>query len=158
MAVQPINTLQSWFQTQDKPTQDQFWDWLDSYYHKNYKIQYTDLHVDLQNLLISLGTTSSVRPEERAITTDTSIIVLAKFKFVGISVYNPSSSDLVFHLNYPGLSLPGGEPWQLIEVPAGGNFDLTINKTFWTTTAISMNEVTGVDFSETPVILLIDRK
>lgn len=34
MAVQAKNILKTWFETADKPTQQQFWDWLDSYYHK----------------------------------------------------------------------------------------------------------------------------
>lgn len=33
-----INTLKKWFSTGLKPTQDQFWAWLDSYWHKDEKI------------------------------------------------------------------------------------------------------------------------
>lgn len=33
-----INTLKNWFLTGLKPTQDQFWSWLDSYWHKDEKI------------------------------------------------------------------------------------------------------------------------
>lgn len=32
---QAINTIKSWFQTGDKPTQGQFHDWLDSFWHKD---------------------------------------------------------------------------------------------------------------------------
>lgn len=35
MPIQAINTIKTWFQTGDKPTQNQFWDWLDSFVHKN---------------------------------------------------------------------------------------------------------------------------
>lgn len=35
MAVQTINQLKQWFQTRDKPTQQQFWDWLDSFVHRS---------------------------------------------------------------------------------------------------------------------------
>lgn len=35
MAKQPRATLKTWFETADKPTQQQFWDWLDSYFHKD---------------------------------------------------------------------------------------------------------------------------
>lgn len=35
MAVQTVDQLKQWFQTRDKPTQQQFWDWLDSFVHKN---------------------------------------------------------------------------------------------------------------------------
>lgn len=32
--IRPLTTLKSWFETGDKPTQAQFWDWLDSFFHK----------------------------------------------------------------------------------------------------------------------------
>ena len=35
MAIQPVSTIKSWFETGDKPTQNQFWDWLDSFRHKS---------------------------------------------------------------------------------------------------------------------------
>lgn len=33
MPIQRRNTLKSWFETGDYPTQDQFWDWQDSFFH-----------------------------------------------------------------------------------------------------------------------------
>lgn len=33
--ITPKNTLKNWFVTGAKPTQAQFWAWMDSYYHKN---------------------------------------------------------------------------------------------------------------------------
>ena len=35
MAQQTIATLKNWFRTGAKPLQGQFWDWLDSYWHKS---------------------------------------------------------------------------------------------------------------------------
>lgn len=35
MAKQTINTIKNWFRTGSKPTQAQFWDWLDSFFHKD---------------------------------------------------------------------------------------------------------------------------
>jgi hypothetical protein len=35
MAKQTINTIKNWFRTGNKPTQAQFWDWLDSFFHKD---------------------------------------------------------------------------------------------------------------------------
>lgn len=35
MSKRDLNTLKSWFEIQDKPTQAQFWDWLDSFFHKD---------------------------------------------------------------------------------------------------------------------------
>lgn len=33
MPQQTRTTLKSWFETGDKPTQQQFWDWIDSFFH-----------------------------------------------------------------------------------------------------------------------------
>ena len=30
-----INTIKQWFKTGLKPTQDQFWNWIDSFWHKD---------------------------------------------------------------------------------------------------------------------------
>jgi hypothetical protein len=35
MPIRPINTLKNWFITGAKPLQSQFWDWLDSFWHKD---------------------------------------------------------------------------------------------------------------------------
>lgn len=38
MAKQSIDQLKQWFQTQDFPTQQQFYDWMESYYHLDSEI------------------------------------------------------------------------------------------------------------------------
>jgi hypothetical protein len=43
MAVTPIATIKNWFMTGLKPTQAQFWAWLDSYRHKDEKIPVGDI-------------------------------------------------------------------------------------------------------------------
>ena len=43
MAKQTINTLKNWFKTGLKPTQAQFWDMFDSFFHKDEKIPLTAL-------------------------------------------------------------------------------------------------------------------
>lgn len=35
MAQTAINTIKQWFKTGSKPTQEQFWSWMDSYLHKD---------------------------------------------------------------------------------------------------------------------------
>lgn len=35
MAIESRATIKSWFETGDFPTQEQFWAWIDSFYHKN---------------------------------------------------------------------------------------------------------------------------
>lgn len=41
MATTPLNTLKSWFETGDYPTQAQFWSWLESFWHKDEPIPMT---------------------------------------------------------------------------------------------------------------------
>lgn len=55
MAIQPINTLKSWFLTALKPTQQQFHDWMDSYWHKS-EIITTDKIDGLDDLLATVIT------------------------------------------------------------------------------------------------------
>jgi hypothetical protein len=43
MAVRAKDTLKSWFRTGLYPTQEQFWDWMDSYYHKLEGINFDDV-------------------------------------------------------------------------------------------------------------------
>lgn len=38
MAITDKNTIKSWFRNFLKPTQEQFWNWMDSYWHKEEKI------------------------------------------------------------------------------------------------------------------------
>jgi streptogramin lyase len=52
MAKQTINTIKQWFRTSLKPTQQQFWDWLDSFRHKDDKIPAADIE-GIDELLLS---------------------------------------------------------------------------------------------------------
>lgn len=44
------NTIKDWFRTGLKPTQAQFWAWIDSYWHKDEKISITAIE-DIENIL-----------------------------------------------------------------------------------------------------------
>jgi hypothetical protein len=52
MAVTPINTIKNWFKTGLEPTQEQFWDWLDSFRHKSEKVPVADIE-GIDQLLFS---------------------------------------------------------------------------------------------------------
>lgn len=43
MAKQAITTIKNWFKTSLKPTQQQFWDWLDSFRHKDVAIEINEI-------------------------------------------------------------------------------------------------------------------
>ena len=55
MAKTAINTIKQWFKTGSKPTQDQFWNWMDSYWHKDELIP--------QNKIQDLSTTLSSKAD-----------------------------------------------------------------------------------------------
>jgi hypothetical protein len=43
MPKKPVVVLRQFFQTGDMPTQQQFWDWMDSYFHKDDGIAYNNI-------------------------------------------------------------------------------------------------------------------
>ena len=51
MAKTAINTIKQWFKTGLKPTQDQFWNWIDSFWHKDELIP----QENIQNLSTTLS-------------------------------------------------------------------------------------------------------
>ena len=55
MAQTAINTIKQWFKTGSKPTQEQFWSWMDSYLHKDEMIS--------QNKIQDLNTTLSSKAD-----------------------------------------------------------------------------------------------
>jgi hypothetical protein len=56
MAIQTRTTLKSWFETGDKPTQDQFADWIDSYWHLTEDASILDDYVTNSSLATTLST------------------------------------------------------------------------------------------------------
>lgn len=52
--------LKSWFITGEKPTQDQFWAWMDSYYHKNELLSMNAVY-GLENALANKAEASSLQ-------------------------------------------------------------------------------------------------
>ncbi|MBY8961781.1 hypothetical protein KJK34_03340 [Flavobacterium sp. D11R37] len=43
MAIKDLNTLKEWFSSGKKPKQNNYWDWLDSYWHKDETISQDDI-------------------------------------------------------------------------------------------------------------------
>jgi len=54
MAVKTVGELKAFFETGDKPTQEQFYDWIESYRHVLDKIVFADLHPDLQAIITAI--------------------------------------------------------------------------------------------------------
>lgn len=59
MAIQNINTLKSWFKRGFKPLQQQFYDWIDSYWHKDEKIPIATVE-GLENIINTLPSADAI--------------------------------------------------------------------------------------------------
>lgn len=59
MATQSIATIKAWFTTGSKPIQNQFWDWIDSFWHKSDNIPMSQIS-GLDDALSGLPTQESV--------------------------------------------------------------------------------------------------
>ena len=60
-------TLKSWFKNKLKPVQEQFWAWMDSYWHKNDQIPTSSIQ-NLDNLLANTATTEEFSNLENTVT------------------------------------------------------------------------------------------
>jgi hypothetical protein len=59
MAIQNINILKSWFKRGFKPLQQQFYDWMDSYWHKDEQLPISSVN-GLESILNTLPTADSI--------------------------------------------------------------------------------------------------
>jgi len=59
MAIQNINTLKGWFKRGFKPLQQQFYDWMDSYWHKDEQLPISSVN-GLEAILNTLPTQGSI--------------------------------------------------------------------------------------------------
>jgi hypothetical protein len=59
MAIQNINTIKSWFKRGFKPLQQQFYDWMDSYWHKDEQLPITSVN-GLESILNTLPSQESL--------------------------------------------------------------------------------------------------
>ncbi len=60
MAIRERNNLKTWFQTGKYPTQDQFWDWIDSFVHKSEDKVDIDSIARLRSLLDNKADSGSI--------------------------------------------------------------------------------------------------
>jgi len=127
MAIRERNKLKSWFQTGNYPTQDQFWDWIDSFVHKSED----KLDIDNINGLRSLVDNKADLEAFLILYQQVQDLVGASSKIVRMDVLT-ALSDTDLNTQYPN-ALPG---FQVIcpSVTGGGElyekFDQTSNKWF----------------------------
>jgi hypothetical protein len=145
MAKKTVDALKQFFMTGKKPTQQQFWDWLDSFRHKDDKIAFDDLSDDLK-VLISSSTTTSL--QELTISAPSSFGMAAKQKIAHISIKNNSATAMA-NISFTGTSF---EVIPAFDLAANEKLDFDVNLTFWADDTITVNNVTN------SITLLIDRK
>jgi hypothetical protein len=153
------DNVKPWFETDKYPTQTQFYQKIDWLRWKDELIAEGDLTPALIAKINAIS--GAYRPERKEVTGNTTIVMGAEFRLVNIAINNPSSYALEFHINRIGGS--PGTPWLTMVVPALTKKDFLVsnqqvNNTFWVDETINLTEVSGNDFSSTPVIFLIDRR
>jgi hypothetical protein len=147
MAIRDINTLKSWYQTQDKPSQEQFWDWIDSFRHRSELIGMVDLTEEVKSAINNISH-SSGRPQ-RLVTAgdDITFTMLAEYRLTNIWFNNKSGADMTLT-----ISSPAGVIQDNILVEAAKQTDETFNLTFVENTDITISGVIG------ELVVLIDRR
>lgn len=105
MAVQILSTLKSWFETGDKPTQNQFWDWLDSFRHKSDAVPMGDI-AGLDTALAGLASQVSLDALKAISLSVLSPVTSASINIPAGTIINKlrikSSSAMTFNLGTSG--------------------------------------------------------
>lgn len=86
-------TIKNWFKTGLKPTQEQFWAWIDSFWHKDEKIPITAID-DIENILNAKADAESL--SNHLADANAHPELLAQFRII------PQGQFLIF--KYPGNS------------------------------------------------------
>jgi hypothetical protein len=145
---QSTNTLKSWYVTFAKPVQQQFWDWIDSFRHKDVPITIDDLDQPLKDALQGIAAVNIFRPEEITIDSDTAFQMLAKYNLQHVSFKSNAIDTMTVKVG----TTDGGSEYGETDIDAGGTWDLEINETFWANTPIYISGVGG------ELVVLIFRK
>ncbi|KAA2244560.1 hypothetical protein F0L74_00870 [Chitinophaga agrisoli] len=103
MAIRERNNLKNWFQTGKYPTQDQFWDWLDSFVHKTED----KLDIDSMTGLRSLVDSKADQESYLILYQQVQAMTASRAKIVRPDVLSPLSDDQL-NAQYPA-ALPGAQ-------------------------------------------------
>lgn len=120
MAIQPVNTLKGWFETQDKPTQNQFWDLIDSYFHKSATIPQASIEnlVSTLNSLVS-QTTFDAFEQGQLVATDTNYTYVIPAGYLLEKIIPYYGDDGAMQIS--AIVMGGSEITNVAEVAAGWN-------------------------------------
>lgn len=123
MARQTITQLKQWFENGDYPTQQQFWDWMDSYMHKDDIIEMgmvNGLISLLQDMNLAIANAGSVAQGPVVLTGMSSYQVPARYLVDKIIVEEASAIEVTIGTVDGGADL-AREPMQNILILS--NFD-----------------------------------
>lgn len=130
MAVQTVNQLKQWFQTRDKPTQQQFWDWLDSFVHRSEGVAIENVGGLLEALqqkadVAALGGYSTIAERMILAATEADLLLLSHLNAFFVLVENIGVFAAVETPALPNYedtfpSLIAGWLWKRVLVPGAG--------------------------------------
>jgi hypothetical protein len=126
VAIQTRDQLKAWFTTGKKPPQGQFWDWLDSFFHKSEDIGIANV-TNLQNILDAKSDIAAVNALKnvlfpwKVILNADGIYTLPAGLMMEKMIITPSAN---MDINV-GLT-PGGDEIMVIE-SIGANVDYVVN-------------------------------
>lgn len=175
MAIVDRNTIKDWFKTAKKPTQEQFWNWIDSFRHISEKLSITDV-TNLQEQLNGKATSNHSHDDLAKI--DASNITVADWlTALGLnSIVNPSESNVLLTQDYPTYELEAGHNQRDLNLKvlaflnnlydiklsyptSSGNFELVIDENgdaTWIEKSVQVSEeytITETDISS-PIITI----
>lgn len=139
------DTVKPWFETNDYPTQAQFYSLFDKLRFLDDTITINEI-ADLVDALLAKADLILVRPEELTLTADGEFLMPEKYKLNNVFIKNNTAGAMTITL------ATGTNELAVIELGANGEIDTDIGKTFFSEDTVF---VTGVEGS---ITLLIDRK
>ncbi|HMO63287.1 MAG TPA: hypothetical protein PKC39_14475 [Ferruginibacter sp.] len=139
MAKQSLNILKAWYVTFAKPVQDQFWDWLDSFRHKDDKIVLDDLHQNLQDA-IQAAAAGQNRPDKLDVFFNSSYLIPAGVYLLrAIAVVNKSGNSMTLRFG----TTNGGDEVCELTILENGHSDVDVGIWFFEETEIYITGVEG---------------
>lgn len=142
MAKTTINIIKSWFKTGSKPTQDQFWSWQDSYWHKDEIIP----QENIQNLNITLSSKADADQLANKADADATNLTQGQVEAwnTKLKTLSDAPSDNKQYVRKNGA-------WEVITISGGGNTGPTYdeNGAFYLNGLLRLNPVYATELSDT---------
>ncbi len=164
MATTDKTTLKSWFKNKLKPTQEQFWAWMDSYWHKSEQIPSSQIS-GLDNLLAGVATTEQVDAVETSLEEEIDTKVdkvagkqLSTEDFTTALKNKLDVLDLTKKLDTGGYTGTAQDLYDAIQQILPGNIDITNVSGLVDALAAKVDKVAGKQLSTEDFTTLLKQK